>query len=279
VARTTEGDTLLDVARIYDVGQEEILHANPEVDRWLPPPDTAVLIPSRHILPEAERKGIVLNLPEMRLYYFRPDASPPTLSTYPVSVGRMDWTSPLGGTRVVAKQVDPSWTPPDTIKAEHAAEGDPLPDVVPPGPNNPLGRYALRLGVPGYLLHGTNKPYGVGMRVTHGCIRLYPEDIEELFNRVPIGTPVQLVNQPIKLGWVGGMLYIEVHVPLEEDSVGDQGLMRSAVDQIYAKIADRGTAIDGSALSLAVQQKAGMPVLISRTAPGPAGADRSPTAE
>ncbi len=270
VARTTDGDTLLDVARLYDIGQEEILHANPKVDRWLPRPNTKVLIPSLHVLPRAERKGIVLNLPEMRLYYFRTDTSPPTLVTYPVSVGRMDWTTPLGTTKIVAKERDPSWTPPATVKAEHAAEGDYLPDVVPPGPNNPLGRFALRLGVPGYLLHGTNKPYGVGMRVSHGCIRLYPEDIEELFDRVPIGTPVQIVNQPIKLGWVGDLLFIEVHAPLEEDNAGTEELMRQAVDLISAEIANRPTAIDGSDLSKAVEEQTGIPVLISRAAPSPA---------
>jgi len=278
-ARTTEGDTLLDIARLYDVGQEEILAANPRVDRWLPAPGTPVLIPSRHILPNVDHKGIVLNLPEMRLYYFRPDTDPPRVTTYPVSVGRMDWTTPLGSTRIISKQKDPSWTPPDTVKAEHAAGGDPLPAVVPPGPSNPLGRFALRLGIPGYLLHGTNKPYGVGMRVTHGCIRLYPEDIEELFKWVPVGTPVLLVNQPIKLGWLGELLYIEVHAPLEEDAVSDRQLMRMAVDRIYERLAERDTAIDGAQLSLAVRQKTGMPVLLSRTAPAAAGMEPSPTAQ
>jgi L,D-transpeptidase ErfK/SrfK len=264
-------DTLLDVARRHGVGQEEILLANPQVDRWLPEPGTEVRIPARYVLPQARREGLVLNLPEMRLYHFEPDADPPRVTTHPVSVGRMDWKTPLGETRVSARQKDPAWFPPESVRAEAAAAGESLPERVPPGPDNPLGSHALRLGLPGYLIHGTNKPYGVGMRVTHGCIRLYPEDIAALYERVPVGTPVQIVNQPVKLGWLDGLLFIEVHPPLEEESAGYAGLLRRAVDRIHEEISRRPAVLDGSALKQALRRADGIPVLIARPPDEPAG--------
>ncbi len=195
-------DTLLDIARQHSIGHQEIVQANPGVDLWIPGKGTPVVVPGRYILPDAPRKGLVLNVPEMRLYYYpkSEDGEKPVVITHPVSIGRMDWNTPLGKTSIIAKHKDPSWYPPASIKAEHAADGDPLPDVVPPGPDNPLGRYALRLGKPGYLIHSTNKPFGIGMRVTHGCVRMYPEDIERLFPQIPVNTPVHIVNQPIKVG-------------------------------------------------------------------------------
>jgi len=224
-------ETLLDIARRYDIGQNEILLANPDVDRWLPEDGSRVILPTRYILPDAERTGLVLNLPEMRLYYY-PQAKSgetPVVITHPVSVGRMDWKTPLGVTKIVSKQVDPEWRPPQSIKDEHAKDGDPLPDVVRAGPDNPLGRYAMRLGIPGYLIHSTNKPYGVGMRVTHGCIRMYPEDIEKVFDDIPVGTPVRIINQPIKLGWLADSLFIELHPPLEEDEEQYRDYMQSVL--------------------------------------------------
>jgi L,D-transpeptidase ErfK/SrfK len=262
-------ETLLDIARRYDLGQNEILLANPEVDRWLPKDGALVTLPNRYILPRAERTGLVLNLPEMRLYYFPKPArgEPRVVITHPVSVGRMDWVTPLGKTRVLAKDKDPSWYPTESLKEEHAREGDILPDVVPPGPNNPLGAYALRLGFPGYLIHGTNKPFGVGMRVTHGCIRLYPEDIEALFGQVPVGTPVQLVNQPIKVGWLAGALFIEVHPPLDEDQDKYQDIINAAFNSIADAIAGAGkdqVALSGSTIKAAVEEQSGIPVMITK---------------
>lgn len=211
-----EIDTLLDIARRQDVGFRDIVLANPGVDVWLPGAGTQVIIPSLYILPDAPREGVVINVPEMRLYYY-PEAEagePATVVTYPISIGRQNWQTPLGLTTITAKVKDPAWYPPASIRAEHAANGDPLPPVVPAGPDNPLGRHALDLDIPGYLLHGTNKPYGIGMRVSHGCIRLYPEDIEVLFGNVPRGTQVRLVSQPYKAAWHEGYLYLEAH-PLE----------------------------------------------------------------
>lgn len=262
-------DTLIDIAREFSLGQDEIVMANPTVDRWIPGDGKEVLVPKRFVLPDAPHQGIVLNIPEMRLYYFV-GAGKKTGATqvvsYPVSIGRMDWRTPLGATRVVQKLKDPPWRPPETIKREHAADGDILPDVVPPGPMNPLGRYAMKLGVPGYLIHGTgvDKAYGIGMRVTHGCIRMYPEDIERLFPTVPVGTPVNLVNQPIKLGWDGDDLYIEVSQTLDEDRLTYDQLLALAMNLIEKKTARRSILLDGAVLKRALETPSGIPVIISK---------------
>lgn len=269
-------ETLLDVARHYGIGQDEMVLANPNTNRWLPEDGAEVVLPLRFIIPQAERIGLVINLPEMRLYYFPKPAKgqKPEIITHPVSIGRMDWNTPLGRTTIVRKQKDPTWTPPQSLKAEAIAEGKPpLSDVVPPGPDNPLGRYALYLGLPGYLIHSTNKPFGVGMRVTHGCMRLYPEDIEELFNLVPTGTPVQIVNQPVKLGWQENLLFIELHPPLEEDDTTPydyEQKVHSAIAEFLEKTTKdpdgrmtRNTRISPEALESAIRARNGIPTLIS----------------
>ncbi len=218
-------DTLLDIARRHGLGYEDIVRANPNVDTWLPGEGTEVVLPTRYVVPTAVRKGVVLNLAEYRMYYFPEpkDGEPAVVMTYPMSIGRMDWETPLGLTRIVSKAKNPSWYPPESVRAEHAADGDPLPRIVPPGPKNPLGAFAMRLGLPGYLIHSTNRPAGVGMRVTHGCIRMFPEDIRFLFDQVRINTPVRIINEPVKVGWHGDELVLEVHraldvVPIETDS-------------------------------------------------------------
>lgn len=265
VAEALQEDTLLDVARRYDIGQEEILRANPEVDRWLPGAETKITIPSRYVLPSTPRQGMVLNVPEMRLYYYpepKP-GKPAEVQTYPVSIGRMDWSTPLGTTRLAAKVKDPSWRPPESIRKEHAADGDPLPEIVPAGPDNPLGRYALRLGIPGYLIHSTNKPYGVGMRVSHGCIRMLPEDIESLFPQVPTNAPVRIINQPAKAGWLGDSLFLEVHPPLEEDQAGRDALVDTVMSVIQEAQRKRRVKLSGRAINRAIAEQSGMPVVIS----------------
>lgn len=263
--RARANDDLIQIARDFSVGQDEIVMANPNVDRWLPGEGQPVLLPRRFILPDAPRSGIVVNVPEMRMYYFIGGPKGPNVISYPISIGRMDWRSPLGVTKVASKVKDPAWRPPETIKREHAADGDILPDVVPPGPNNPLGRYAMRLGVPGYLIHGTgeDKAFGIGMRVTHGCIRMYPEDVEKLFPLVNVGTSVNLVNQPIKLGWVGDTLYIEISQPLDEDSLTSQQLYEQAKALIAKKTAGRAFTLNEAALRAAVEKPTGIPVVIS----------------
>jgi len=213
--KTKASDTLVSLGRQYDVGYREMRLANPTVDPWLPGDGTPLTIPSAYVLPQGPRKGIIINIPEMRVYYFPPASSEYAgkVFTYPIGIGREGWGTPLGMTRITQKIPNPTWTPPVSIKKEHAAKGDPLPDVVPAGPNNPLGQYALRLALPSYLMHGTNKPAGIGMHVSHGCIRLLPEDIESLFKMVSSGTSVDIVSQPYKIGWDGSELVMEAHPP------------------------------------------------------------------
>lgn len=216
--RARRGETLLEIARRFDLGHDQIVGANPLLNRWLPPTGARVLLPSHYVLPPAPRKGIVLNLAELRLYYY--PAHQRTVYTYPVSVGVQDWRTPLGQTVVVARERNPTWTPPPSIRAEHRAEGEELPASIPGGsPDNPLGRFALKLSRKGYLIHGTDerRAMGIGMRVSHGCIRLYPEDIEELFSQVTLGTPVTIIDQPVKVGWGGGLLWLQVHYPVDPD--------------------------------------------------------------
>jgi L,D-transpeptidase ErfK/SrfK len=225
-----------------------------------------VVLPTRFILPRAERTGIVLNVPEMRLYHF-PAAErggDPVVVTYPVSIGRMDWITPLGRHRITAKVRDPSWTPPASIVEEALAAGEPPPQFMPPGPDNPLGAFALRLDSPSYLIHGTDRPWGIGMRATHGCIRMYPEDIERLFPQVAVGTPVHIVNQPVKVGWLGDTLFMEVHPPLEEDPMTEDDLRAMALALVEEADRARPVELLGRDLLRVVREKRGIPVAISR---------------
>ncbi len=258
-------DTLLDIARRHSLGYDEMVQANPGVDRWTPGYGTPIVLPTRYILPDTPREGIVLNIAEMRLYYYPKTnaGEQAVVHTYPVSIGRMDWKTPLGATKIVAKEKDPVWRPPASIKAEHAANGDILPDVVPSGPDNPLGLYAIRLTIPGYLIHGTDKPFGIGMRVTHGCVRMYPEDIEHLFGMVPIGLPVRLVDQPVKVGRFNGQLLMEAHAPLEEDDLPIKLTLEQAHKVVTAKTGPDMPGVDPNAVELAVEQFSGIPVSIS----------------
>jgi L,D-transpeptidase ErfK/SrfK len=258
-------ETLLDIARRFDVGQQEILMANPDVDRWLPADGAEVTLPTAYILPRTERRGLILNVPEMRIYYYPPREphQSAVVHTFPVSIGRMDWSTPLGHTQIVEKTENPSWRPPESILVESATNGRTLPEVVPPGPDNPLGRFALRLGLPGYLIHSTNKPYGVGMRVTHGCVRMYPEDIEVLYPLVPVGTPVVIINEPVKVGWLGDRLYIEIHPPLEEER-SDQSLRERVLDLVQLESEKRRLVLDRAALEEALKRQTGIPTPIGR---------------
>ena len=218
---TVYEDSLPDLAQRYSLGYYEIIRANPAVDVWVPGAGKHLTLPGKRILPPGPRDGIVVNLPEHRLYFYpKPRrGEKPAVITYPVSIGKMDWRTPLGETRIVSKVRNPSWTPPESVRKEHAERGDSLPTVVPAGPDTPLGAFAMRLAVGGgsYLIHGTNNPLAVGMAVTHGCIRMYPEDIAALFPLVPVGTKVRLVNEPVKAAWSQGQLLIEVHPPVDAE--------------------------------------------------------------
>jgi L,D-transpeptidase ErfK/SrfK len=237
---TVYEDTLYDLARKYSLGSEEIIRVNPGVDPWIPGAGKTLVVPNTHILPPGPREGIVVNLPEHRLYYYPKPKRDGTreVITYPVSIGKMDWRTPLGLTRVIQKQKNPVWYPPESVRKEHAAAGDPLPPLVPSGPDNPLGLFAMRLaaGNGTYLIHGTNNPIAVGLAVTHGCIRMYPDDVAALFPLVPVGTPVRLINEPLKVAWVDGELLLEAHPPVdaqgqsfEPDLEQFSGLLQKAV--------------------------------------------------
>lgn len=257
-------DTLLDIARRGSLGYTEIKLANRGVDSWMPGEGREVILPTQHILPKTPRDGVVINLPEMRLYYYLPAKGDlRQVVTYPISIGRFDWRTPLGVTKITQKVPNPSWTPPESIRIEHAAKGDILPRVVPAGPDNPLGQFALRLGIPGYLIHGTNRPYGIGMRVTHGCLRLYPEHIASFFEQVAPGLKVTFVSQPYKIGQAFGVTYLEVHRPLVEE----KGRKEGALGEIAQLLAAKGVStanVDWVTVRRELKRPTGMPVPITQ---------------
>jgi L,D-transpeptidase ErfK/SrfK len=244
---TVYEDTLYDLARTYSLGSEELIRVNPGVDPWLPGADKELTIPGRHILPTGPREGIVVNLPEHRLYYYPKQirGKPQQVITYPVSIGKMDWHTPIGLTHVIAKQKDPAWFPPESVRKEHAAAGDPLPARVPPGPDNPLGAYAMRLAAGGgtYEIHGTNNPIAVGLAVTHGCIRMYPDDVAALYPLIPVGTPVRIVNEPVKVAWVDGELLLEAHPPVDAEGQSFEPNVDQFADLLRTAVGDSTVAI------------------------------------
>ena len=229
-----EGDTFSDLAREYGLGYDEIVSANPGIDPWIPEVGTPVMLPTQYVLPAAARRGLVLNIAAKRLFYFPEvaDGEAQTVLTYPIGIGRVGWETPLGSSEVIAKARDPHWYVPASVRKEHREQGDPLPAVVPPGPDNPLGRFVLKLDLPGYLIHGTNQPYGVGMRVSHGCVRLYPENIESLYELVDLSTPVTIVNQPHLLGFRGEQIYFESHPQLEDQVVDTEQHLDALLDSL-----------------------------------------------
>lgn len=265
-------DTLPDIARANGLGFREIKLANPGVDTWLPGEGTEIVLPTLYVLPGAPHEGIVLNIPEMRLYYYpRQDTGRVSeVITHPIGVGRQGWATPYLDTRIIQKKTRPSWYPPESIRKEHAEMGDPLPRRVPPGPKNPLGNYAMRLGVPEYIIHGTNKPFGIGMRVSHGCIRLYPEDIKSLYRQVKLDTPVRIVNQPYKVGRFGDKIYLEAHPYLEEDTEQFEGNLTRVVEMLINITGERGYEVDWELVKSVIAESDGIPVEVGRViAEGP----------
>src|SRR5579871_608580 len=219
MVKAGKDDTLTDIARRFNVGYEEILRANPNVDPWLPGEGREIVVPTQFVLPNAPYTGLVINIAAMRVYYFPPvkKGEPTVVITHPIGIGKVGWATPEGVTRIVRRQKDPTWRVPVSVLKEHRENGEELEHVIGPGPDNPLGRHAFYLEWPSYLIHGTNKPAGVGLRSSHGCIRLYPEDIAQLFDMVPIGTKVRVVNQPFVFGWKDGELYLQAFDVLEDD--------------------------------------------------------------
>lgn len=263
---TTAEDTFPDLAREYGLGYDEIVAANPGVDPWLPGEGTPVLLPTQHILPAVPYRGVVLNIAAKRLYYFPPveEGEPVKVMTYPIGIGRVGWETPVGEARVVGKAVDPEWYVPWSVQQEHREMGEPLPPVVPPGPDNPLGRHVLQLDLPGYLIHGTNKPYGVGMRVSHGCVRLYPENIETLYSLVDSGERVLIVNEPFLAGRQNGELYFEGHAPLEDDSVAPEERLEALFAAMSAATGDFASEQEKNYARTIVSDELGIPVRVLR---------------
>ncbi|MBY3757314.1 L,D-transpeptidase family protein [Azospirillum formosense] len=263
IAFATADDTLADIAIDNDLGYTEIIMANPTIDPWLPGDGALVVLPTAHILPSGSRNGIVINLAEQRLYRFAKGKPP---ASFPVGIGAEAANLRTGSTQVRAKRVDPPWMPTARMREE-----DPeLPSLVPPGPDNPLGPKALYLDWPGIVIHGTNKPYGVGRRVSHGCFRLHNPDIERLYQAVPVGTPVRVVDEPVKLGWLGDTLYIEVHLTTQQaDSLEETGRfeppefpkLEEAVTRAAGRAASR---VDWGAVHKAAEEQRGIPLPILR---------------
>ena len=259
-----ERDTLLDIARNHGFGYQDMKLANVNVDTWLPDDGEEIVLPSQFILPVASMDGIVLNVPEMRLYYYPPkeNGKLQEVFTYPLGVGREGWNTPYIKTIIVEKKVNPNWYPPKSILKEHEEAGDPLPKIVKPGPENPLGNYAMRLGRRDYLIHGTNKPNGIGMRISHGCIRLYPEDIKELFSKVSLKTPVNIINQPYKIGVKNDVIYLEVHPFLDEDKEKYENNLTSVIALIIKISNNRKYQIDMRTAYEAIKNPTGLPIAV-----------------
>lgn len=256
-------DTLVDIAQRHGLGFNEILAANPGVDPWLPREASEVTIPARFILPPGERKGVVINLAEYRLYYF-PEGKNEVI-TFPIGIGKEGWDTPTGITQITGKRENPWWRPPASVRADRLSRGQSLPDIVPPGPDNPLGTHALTLGMPGYLIHGTNKNFGVGTKISAGCIRLYPEDIAQMYNLLPVGTPVRIINSPAKSGWDGDELMLEVHSFNEQVGQGQSNLTPIVSAIVDAK-KDRELVIDWDKAMALGKSSHGIPVTIARPA-------------
>ena len=256
----TYEDTLAAVAEKYGIGYRELVDANPDVDPWLPGEGTRIQLPTAYVLPSAVREGLVINVAEYRLYYYPPGGT--RVVTFPVGVGRMDFPTPLIRTKVLARIENPSWTPTDSARREHAEMGDPLPPVVPPGPQNPLGHLAIKLGVPGYFIHGTNKPFGVGQMVSHGCVRLYPGHIETLVELVANGTLVQVVNEPFKVGWRAGELYAEAHKDIYAPNRGTD-LVRKIIRATDAATQNQPPSISWERVEKLGSTLTGLPVRVS----------------
>ncbi len=261
----SEENTFSDFAREYGLGYDELVDANPDVDPWLPGDGTLVVLPTQYVLPDVPREGIILNIASKRLFYFPPagEGEPQTVMTFPIGIGRVGWQTPLGSSAVISKARDPSWYVPASVRREHEELGDPLPAVVPPGPDNPLGRHVLKLDIPGYLIHGTNQPYGVGMRVSHGCVRLYPENIEYLYDLIAIGEPVHIINEPYLAGMRDGSLYFESHAPLEDDEISVENRLVTALGKVEGLASEQNLQFDLAALRSATQANLGVPVVLS----------------
>jgi L,D-transpeptidase ErfK/SrfK len=247
------GETLLDIARRYDLGFNEMEDLYPHVDPWIPPEGLKLVIPSRWVLPETRAAGMVINVPEMRLYHFTTLKEHPLVSTFPIGVGGREWRTPTGDFRVIEKSMRPTWFIPPALRGKYRVKS------IPPGPGNPLGEYWIGLGNSGYGIHGTDIPWSVGRLATLGCIRLYPEDIKHLFNMVKIGTTVKIVYEPVKVGLVSGRVYVEVHRDV-------YGLIDDFAEYGYQRLRKKGIlrSVDFKMFQQALARQDGLPLEVTR---------------
>ncbi len=265
VIKLKRGDTLPDIARNFSLGTNAIRAANPGIAVWVPKVGEHIVLPLSFILPEASRKGIVINLAAMRLFYFKKYGNLLDVSTFPVGIGTAERPTPMGRMYITRKKLRPTWYVPASIAADHRKKGDPLPAMVPPGPLNPLGEYALYLSKPGYLVHGTNKPASVGLRATNGCIRLYPEDIKQIYDTTPVKTSVKIVNQPYLIGRRDGVVYLEAHAPFETSG---SAVLKKAYEKLKNIQKRTGHALDWYKIKKVVAEARGIPVPVSAIGPG-----------
>lgn len=271
VTKVMGEDTLPDIARRFNLGYEEIARANPGVDPWVPGEGREIVLPTQFVLPAAPHEGLVINLAQLRVFYYPKvkEGEPQTVITHPIGIGKVGWQTPEGSTKVTGKRTNPTWFPPASVRKEHKEAGDPLPSKVPPGPDNPLGAHMMTLGWPSYLIHGTNKPYGVGLRSSHGCIRFYPEDIAELYEKIPVGTKVTVVNQPFVFGWHQGALYVQAFPVMEDDQrehpkAADTLLNAAISDEMWQKVKYHGAAIDLEVVNGLMAQPRGIALPVSK---------------
>ena len=264
-------DTFSDIARRFNLGYEELVRANPGIDPWLPGEGREIVLPTQYVLPNAPHEGLVINLAQLRVFYFPKvaEGEPVTVITHPIGIGKVGWSTPEGSTKVIGKTKNPTWFPPASVRKEHREAGDPLPSKVPPGPENPLGTHMMTLGWPSYLIHGTNKPYGVGMRSSHGCIRFYPEDIAQLYDDIPVGTKVTVVNQPLVLGWHREAMYLQAFPVLEDDQrehpAGADAVLKAAIsDEMWDRIKAHNVSVDLDLVNRLVEKPLGVAIPVSR---------------
>ena len=249
----TKEDTLLDIARNFDLGYNELALAYPDIDPWFPPAEKKITIPTAWVLPPVNKKGIVINVPELRLYLFFFFKNTRMVKTYPIGIGVLDAPTPLGSFTIIEKTKNPTWYIPLSLQAEYERTS------IPPGPDNPLGAYRLRLSNHEYGIHGTNIPWGIGRLTSHGCIRLYPEDIEELFSLVTVGTPVEIIYEPIKIGFKEGRIFVEVHTDPYNETV-DLFLYTAKILFTY-RIWEE---VDLDLLTQAIEEHTGIPINITK---------------
>ncbi|MCD6055589.1 MAG: hypothetical protein K0R12_551 [Gammaproteobacteria bacterium] len=258
------GVTMRSLVNYTDVGFEEIKAANPQLPPDLPSTRHPVTIPARFVLPNTAKKGVVINIAEFRLYYYPPQGK--EVETYPIGIGRKGWDTPLGKTKIISKTDNPVWRVPESIRLDVATRlGVILPDEIPPGPKNPLGTHAVYLGLRGYLIHGTNAPYGVGERVSSGCIRLSPEDIITFYNEVNKGTPVQIINEPYKVGFSDGKLYLEAHPNPEEYEAEEAHYLTQMKKTIREYAKKHHVEVNWDEVSQITKEQLGIPEVISTT--------------